>query len=294
MSPSARTAALALLAACAITSAAAESNAPPAPAMQTEQTAKSAQEAEAASKTGAPENQASGTSKRIFDHPRDYTHTSAGFGFKIPAFYRSLDPAEEQPRIAQGLAPLFVTGPGAIGRATLRNFRGPADPKQPEKPAPEFRVASGGTMGAFDAGKLEAYRSTVETHLKAMNIAYKDLDVALRDVAGGSALRVAYQVAAGPVAGDRFLAFVVPGPDRSFELDFEGPQGEDGADVQLVLSTFKFQDRAAKAAPPPEEERISPWPRVAWWTGGCFAAGVLLHLLYRLVMRLAGRKTEAA
>lgn len=289
MTPFARTVAMALLAACA--AAAAESEAPPEPA---EQTAKTAPAAEGASKSGTPENQAGGTSKRVYDHPRDYTHSSAGFGFKIPPFYRSLDQATEEPRIAQGLSPLFVTGPGTIGRVTVRNFRGPADPKHPEKPAPEFRVASGGTMETFDAGKLESYRSIVETHLKAMNIAFEDLEVALRDVAGGSALRIAYRVAAGPAAGDRFLAFVVPGQDCSIELDFEGPQGEDGADVQLVLSTFKFQDRAAKAAPPPEEERISPWPRVAWWTGGCFAAGVLLHLLYRLVVRLARRKTEAA
>lgn len=278
MPPFARAAALAVLAACA---AAAESDAPPAP------------NTEGASKTGTPENQVSGTSKKVYSHPRDYTHVSAGFQFKIPPFYRSLDQATEQPRVAQGLAPLFVTGPATIGRETVRSFRGPADPKQPERPAPEFRVASGGTLEAFDAGKLEAYRSAVETHLKAMNVAYEDLDVALRDVSGGTALRIAFRVAAGPVAGDRFLAFVVPGPDCSFELDFEGPQGEDGADVQLVLTTFKFQNRAAQAPPPPEE-RISPWPRVAWWTGGCFAAGVLLHLLYRLAMRLARRKTEAA
>lgn len=288
----ARAVALALLAACA--AAAAESDAPPAQIEPAEQTAKTSPAADGASKSGTPEIQTGGPSMRVFNHPREYTHTSAGFSFRIPPFYRSLDPATEQPRIAQGLAPLFVTGPGMIGRATVRNFRWFGDPKQPEKPAPEFRVASGGTMGALDAGQLAAYRSTVEAHLQAMNIAYEDLDVALREVSGGSALRVAYRVAAGPAAGDQFLAFVAPGLDCSYELDFEGPQGEDGADVQQVLTTFKFQKLPAKPAPPPEEERISPWPRVAWWTGGCFAAGVLLHLLYRLVVRLAGRKSKPA
>lgn len=290
MTAFARAAVLVLLAAAAAASA---SDAP-APAHQMPPAEKSAPAPSAdASKSEDSKNQANGPSNKVYDHARGYTHVSAGFRFTIPPYYRGLDQATEQPRIAQGLAPLFITGPAVIGRAAMRNFRGLGDPKQPEKPAPEFRVASGGTLEAFDAGKLDAYRAIVEGHLKTMGVGFEDLDVAMRDVADGRALRIAYRISSGLEAGDRFLAYVVPGKDRSFEIDFAGPQGEDGADVKLVLTTFEFLQKPAPQ-PQPEEKRISPWPRVAWWTGGCFAAGVLAHLLYRLVRRLARGKTKAA
>lgn len=278
MTPFARAAVLVLLAASAVSA----SDAPD---------EKSAPASEGASKTRTVEVQGNAASQKVYNHARGYTHMNAGFRFMIPPFYRGLDQTKEQPRIAQGLAPLFVTGPATSGQATVRCFRGPADPKQPERPAPEFRVASGGNLESFDPGKLDTYRSVVETHLKTMGVGFEELDVALRSVAGGNALRIAYRMTASAETGDRILAYVVPGPDRSFEIDFAGPQGEDGADVQQVLTTFEF---LKPQAPPLPEERASPWPRVAWWTGGCFAAGVLLHLLYRLVLRLAGRKTKAA
>jgi len=88
----------------------------------------------------------------------------------------------------------------------------------------------------------------------------------------------------------RLINVSVPGHKRRYEIVFNyHPDQAESVEASLatVLQTFEIQKK-----PVVDEKTQSKWTRIAFWTIGCFVAGILLSLLLKVLAGVGEKEPE--